>query len=384
MGTELDATAHWAGLFAAQLNVSVRRGRLTALTDSLSTTLRVAAPLVLLAFGALGVIHGTMSLGSTLALLALAQGVLTPLSSVVNVAGQFQLLGSYIERLDDVLTAPREQTLGTLPPAPQVRGGIQLNSVSFRYQSSAPEVVRNVSVTIEPGQFVAIVGCSGSGKSTLANLLLGLYRPLRGQILFDGINITEVEARSLRRQLGIVNQRPYLFAGTIRANIAASDPTLSLEHIVAAARSASIHDEIARLPMGYQTLLSDGGGSLSGGQRQRLALARALARRPAILVLDEATSSLDSLAERAVQRELEGLGCTRIVIAHRLSTIREADLILVMRNGELVEQGAHDQLVARCGHYAELVAGQALVDSAASPPSQRQRPELVPVEPNRR
>ena len=383
MGTELDATARWAGLFAAQLNLSVRRGRLAALTESLSTALRVASPLVLLAFGALGVIHGRMSLGSTLALLALAQGVLTPLSSIVSVAGQFQLLGSYIERLDDVLRAPREQTPGTWPRAPELRGGIRLDGVSFQYHPSAAEVVRNVSVTIEPGQFVAVVGCSGSGKSTLASLLLGLYRPTRGQILFDGINIADVEVRSLRRQLGTVNQRPFLFAGSIRANIAASDPTLTLEHIVEAARRASIHDDIARLPLGYETPLSEGGGSLSGGQRQRVALARALARRPAILLLDEATSALDSLSERAVQRELERMGCTRIVIAHRLSTIREADVILVMRDGELVEQGTHEQLVASCGHYAELVAGQVLGDGAALPPTQRQRPALVPVEPNR-
>ena len=218
--------------------------------------------------------------------------------------------------------------------------------------------VRDVSVDVQAGDFVAIVGRSGSGKSTLANLLLGLYPPDSGHIQYDGADLETIDLRSLRQQVGIVNQRGYLFGTSIRANIAMSDPQLPLQEVVAAATLAQIHDEIHAMPMGYDTVLLDGGASLSGGQRQRVALARALVRRPAILLLDEATSALDAVTERAVLEQLAKLPCTRIVIAHRLSTIREADLILVMEDGRVVEQGTHAELVLASGAYARLIAAQ--------------------------
>jgi ABC-type multidrug transport system fused ATPase/permease subunit len=219
-------------------------------------------------------------------------------------------------------------------------------------------VVDDVSVKIEPKQFVAIVGRSGSGKSTVANLILGLYKPLGGRILFDGHDMNEVDLRALRQQLGIVNQKLSLFGATIRDNIALSDPTLSLEDVAAAAKLACVHDDIVAMPLGYSTPLVDGGGSISGGQKQRLALARALVRRPAILLLDEATSALDALTEAQVQKSLDELQCTRIVIAHRLSTIRRADVILVVEKGQVIESGDHESLVANGGFYAQLVATQ--------------------------
>ncbi|PYQ59174.1 MAG: lantibiotic ABC transporter permease, partial [Acidobacteria bacterium] len=180
-----------------------------------------------------------------------------------------------------------------------------------------------------------LVGRSGAGKSTLASLLVGLYPPTEGRILFDGIDLAELEFRSVRRQVGVVPQHPYLFGSSIRGNVTLSDPSLPLSRAVEAAKLAHIHDDIVVMPMGYETILADGGASLSGGQRQRLALARALVHRPAILLLDEATSALDTKTEREIQRELEALRATRIVIAHRLSTIRHADLILVMDDGRL-------------------------------------------------
>jgi ATP-binding cassette subfamily B protein len=219
-------------------------------------------------------------------------------------------------------------------------------------------VVREVSLDIRPGQHVGIVGRSGSGKSTLAHLLLGLYDPTSGRILFDGTDLAQLEARSVRRQLGIVTQRPYLFASSIRENIALTDPSLPLDAVVEAAKLACVHDDIATMPMGYDTVLLDGGSSLSGGQHQRIALARALVHRPSILLLDEATSELDTITEQTVYENLSALSCTTIVIAHRLSTIAGADLILVMDDGRIVEHGTHEELSALGGTYRKLIDAQ--------------------------
>jgi ABC-type bacteriocin/lantibiotic exporter with double-glycine peptidase domain len=185
-----------------------------------------------------------------------------------------------------------------------------------------------------------------------------MYPPTSGRILFDGSDLAGLELKSLRRQIGIVTQRPYLFGATIRQNIALSDPEMPHEMVVDAAKLACIHDEIVAMPMGYETPLVDGGASLSGGQQQRIALARALAHRPTILLLDEATSDLDSVTERMVHHNLSTLGCTRIVIAHRLSTIADADLILVMEKGRIVQRGTHDELMALPGAYSEQVMAQ--------------------------
>ena len=358
MGAEPRAVEHWSGLFVDTLNVALERGRLQAWVEALTGTLRLASPLVVLLVGAGMVLGGSLSLGTMLALGALAVGFLTPLADLVGTASQLQLLGSYVERLDDVLRAEPEQDRARVHRAPAITGRIELDRVSFRYGPLAPPAVQGVSLCIEPGQLVAVVGRSGSGKSTLASLLVGLYRPTEGRVAFDDHDLAELELSSLRSQLGIVTQRPYLFGASVRANIALADPSQPLERVVEAARLAQIHDDIAAMGMGYETVLSDGGASLSGGQRQRLALARALVRRPAVLVLDEATSALDAIAERQVQHSLASLRCTRVVIAHRLSTIRDADVILVMDGGRLVEQGTHDVLLRQEGAYAALVAAQ--------------------------
>ncbi len=357
-GAEHRSVEQWSHLYVDVLNVSLARGRLQAFVDSILSALGTASPLVILIWGGVQVLDGHLTLGTMLALNALAAGFLTPLSTLITNAFQFQLLGSYMDRLEDVLETPREQDPATVKPSARLKGGIKLENVSFRYGPHAPLAVENVSIDVPPGRFVALVGRSGAGKSTLASLLVGLYPPSEGRILFDGVDLAELEFRSVRRQVGVVPQHPYLFGTSIRANITLADPTLPLSRAVEAGKLAHIHDDIMAMPMGYETIMADGGASLSGGQRQRLALARALVHRPAILLLDEATSSLDTRTERAIQGELSALRATRIVIAHRLSTIRDADLILVMDGGRLVEQGKHDELIALGGVYAALVAAQ--------------------------
>ena len=359
-GAEQRSVERWANLFAAEVNASLARGRLSATVDAVMAGLRMASPLAILAFGTAQVLAGKLSVGTMLALSVLAVGFLEPLAQLVSTGVQLQLLSSYMARINDVLDTPREQHGRNVVAANALTGHIEARSISFRYSPLAPLVVNDVSLTIHAGQRVAIVGRSGSGKSTLAHLLLGLYEPDSGQVLYDGSDLAALEAHSVRQQIGIVTQSAYVFGSTIRENIALVEPGSRLEDVERAARLACIHDDIVRMPMGYETVLADGGASLSGGQRQRVGIARALLRLPRIVLMDEATSALDALTERQVYRNLDDLkDCTIIVIAHRLNTIAGADLILVMDGGKLVETGTHTDLMVRRGVYCTLVQDQA-------------------------
>jgi ABC-type bacteriocin/lantibiotic exporter with double-glycine peptidase domain len=357
-GAEHRAAERWGGLYVEQVNVALTRGRVNATVEAAMGTLRFGSPLAVLLVGGIQVVNGTLSLGTMLAAAALGAGFLEPLSALVGTGLQLQLIGSYMERINDVLDTPREQEGEAVRSAPPLQGRVTADRVSFAYGSTAPLVVRDVSVDIPPGQHIGIVGRSGSGKSTLAHLLLGLYPPREGHVRFDGIDLGELDVRSLRRQFGIVTQRPYLFGVSVRENIALTDPSLPLDAVMDAARLAGIHDDIEAMPMKYETPLLDGGSSLSGGQHQRIALARALVNRPAILLLDEATSELDTITEQRVYQNLASLQCTTIVIAHRLSTISNADLILGMEGGSIVERGDHRELMAAGSLYSQLVSSQ--------------------------
>ncbi|MFQ5599660.1 MAG: peptidase domain-containing ABC transporter [Candidatus Krumholzibacteriia bacterium] len=357
-GAERRAIEHWSNLLVDVTNVSIARGRLNAVVQSTLGALATASPLILLGYGGYLVLQGDLSLGTMLAMNALAAGFLGPLSSLVSTALQFQTLSSYLDRVEDILEKQPEQDASRVRPAPKLSGKIALEGVSFRYAELSPWALQDVCVEFEPGMTVAIVGRSGSGKSTLARLLVGLYRAPTGEILFDDQSLDGFDVGSIRRQIGFVPQVPFLFATSIRNNIAITDPDVPLPSIQHAAEMAHIHHEIMEMPLGYDTPITAGGASLAGGQRQRIALARALMGHPSILVLDEATSHLDALAEARVHENLEKLPATRILIAHRLSTVVDADLILVMDQGRIVERGRHDELLGLGGLYAKLIRSQ--------------------------
>ncbi len=249
---------------------------------------------------------------------------------------------------------------------PSFRGHIRFEQVTFRYHTASDvNVPENLSFEVKPGQMVALVGRSGSGKTTVAKLVLGLYTPTDGKISIDGQDLTGLSLASLRQQIGVVDQDSFLFGSTIRENISLAHPEATLEEIIEAARLAEADEFIKKLPMGYETQIGEGGGMLSGGQRQRLAIARALLGNPPLLIFDEATSHLDSESERIIQRNLNTIlkNRTTLVIAHRLSTVRQADQILVLDRGVLVESGTHEELMAERGHYFYLNQQQLTINN---------------------
>jgi ATP-binding cassette subfamily C protein len=239
----------------------------------------------------------------------------------------------------------------------KLTGQIEVSRVTFRYKADTPLVLRDVSIDILPGQFVAVVGASGCGKSTLFRMLLGFEAPEAGAIYFDGQDLSGLDIQAVRRQIGVVLQSSRPVSGSIFNNIVGSAP-LSVEDAWAAARLAGFAADIERMPMGMHTHIGDGGGSISGGQRQRLMIARAIVGRPRILLFDEATSALDNQTQAVVSRSLESLQATRVVIAHRLSTIIRADNIFVMDKGAVVDSGTYDELVGRQGIFRDLAKRQ--------------------------
>ena len=242
----------------------------------------------------------------------------------------------------------------------KLSGGVELNNVYFRYSENSPYIVNDLSIKIRAGEYVAIVGKTGCGKSTLMRLLLGFEKPEKGAVFYDGKDLNRLDLCSLRRNIGSLIQSGGLFQGDIFSNIIISAPHLTLDDAWEAAEIAGIADDIRAMPMGMQTLISEGQGGISGGQKQRLMIARAVAPKPKILMFDEATSALDNKTQKQVSEALDGMGCTRIVIAHRLSTIRHCDRILVLDGGKITEEGSYDELIAQNGYFAELVERQRL------------------------
>ncbi|MBG1265065.1 peptidase domain-containing ABC transporter [Nostoc sp. WHI] len=357
----IEQTVRWRweellnDLVKKAFNAQIIGNRLQIISGVIQTFVNTS----LLWYGASQVINGELTIGQLVAFNMLVGNVLSPFQRLSMLWNELQEIVISTERINDVLEAEPEEDLETKPRKSlgKLQGNIRFHNVTFRYHSeSNTNVLENLNFEIQPEQMVAVVGRSGSGKTTLSKLILGLYPPTNGKVLIDGYDITSVSLRSLRSQVGVVDQDTFLFGGTIRENIAIAHPDASTDEIIQAAKYAGADDFIQKLPMGYESQIGEGGGMLSGGQRQRLAIARALLGNPRLLLFDEATSHLDSESERIIQNNLKTIlkGRTSVIIAHRLSTVRNADLILVLDQGVLVESGTHDELIAKKGHYYYL------------------------------
>jgi subfamily B ATP-binding cassette protein HlyB/CyaB len=313
-------------------------------------------------FGARLVIAGQLSVGELIAFNMLAGRVAQPVLRLAQVWQDFHQARVSIDRLGDILNTVPEPTFNTGRAAlPPIRGEVTFDHVGFRYRVDGAKVLEGISLKVAPGQVVGIVGPSGSGKSTLTKLVQRLYVPESGRILIDGVDLTVADVSWLRRQIGAVLQESVLFNRSIRDNIALADPGMSMERVLASADLAGAHEFILGLPDGYNTVVGERGASLSGGQRQRIAIARALVTNPRILIFDEATSALDYESESVIQRNMRRIssGRTVFIIAHRLSAVRNADRILTIEGGRLVEDGTHDELIKTAGRYATLHQMQA-------------------------
>lgn len=287
------------------------------------------------------------------------------------ISGAFMSLSGVALDIADIkpilhMVKPIMETLPEVSEGKQVisklRGTIEINNVSFRYNDNMPNVIENLTLKIHPGQYVAIVGKTGCGKSTLMRLLLGFEKPQKGAIYYDGRDLNTIDLKSLRKKIGVVMQEGKLFQGDIYSNIAISAPNLTIDEAWEAAELTGIAEDIRNMPMGMHTIISEDSKGISGGQRQRLVIARAIASKPKILMFDEATSALDNLAQKKVSESLDALKCTKIVIAHRLSTIKQCDRIIVLDKGHIIEDGTYEELIARGEYFAKLVARQRLDD----------------------
>ncbi|MFE2636435.1 NHLP family bacteriocin export ABC transporter peptidase/permease/ATPase subunit [Streptomyces scopuliridis] len=359
-GGENGYFRRWAGQHATTLEVQQRLGVPTAVLAVVAPTLATLNSALILWIGGLRAVEGHISIGLLVAFQALVTRFTAPITRLNAVAGRVQDFAADVARLKDVESFPADELYTRTAPddanTRRLAGHVHLEDISFGYSPLDAPLLKDFSLTVGPGRQVALVGGSGSGKSTVSRLISGLYRPWEGTIRIDGQRLEDISRGALAASVSFVDQDVFLFEGTVRDNVALWDPSIPDEAVVAALKDAALYDDvIVRRPGGIHSRVEQDGRNFSGGQRQRLEIARALVRRPSILVLDEVTSALDALTERLVIDNLRRRGCACVVIAHRLSTVRDSDEIVVLDHGSIVERGRHEDLVAAGGPYAELV-----------------------------
>ncbi|MCH5194467.1 MAG: NHLP bacteriocin export ABC transporter permease/ATPase subunit [Oscillospiraceae bacterium] len=352
-GAEKRVFARWGKLYASQARMTYNPPAFIKYNSVITTLISLAGTFVMYC---VAVVSG-VSVADYYAFntaYGMVSGAFMSLAGVALTASQIKPI---LDMAKPIMDAVPEISEGK-QVITRLSGGIELNNVSFRYSENMPYVLDDLSLKIRPGQYVAIVGATGCGKSTLMRLMLGFETPQKGAVYYDGKDLASIDLKSLRRMIGTVMQNGKLFQGDIYSNIIIAAPRLTIDEAWEAAELAGIAEDIRRMPMGMHTMISEGSGGISGGQRQRLMIARAIAPKPKILMFDEATSALDNLTQKKVSESLDGLKCTRIVIAHRLSTIKQCDRIIYLEKGHIVEDGTYEELIAKKGKFAELVARQ--------------------------
>ena len=354
-GSEKRAFARWGKLYAEEAKLQYNPPAFIKYNPVISTAVSLLGTIVMYGIA----VHSKVSVSEYFAFnsaYGMVSGAFMALSGIaVQVAQIRPILDMARPILETEPEVAEEKTV-----VDRLVGGVEVSNVSFRYSESMPLVLDNLSLRIDPGQYVAIVGQTGCGKSTLMRILLGFEKPQKGAVYYDGKDTDKLDLKSLRRNIGTVMQNGKLFSGDIYSNIVISAPWLTIDDAWEAAEKAGMAEDIRNMPMGMFTIISEGQGGISGGQRQRLMIARAIAPKPKILMFDEATSALDNITQKTVSESLDALNVTRIVIAHRLSTIKNCNRIIVMDKGHIIEDGTYDELIAKNGYFAELVERQKL------------------------
>ena len=353
-GCEKEVYDKWNNCFKKQMLAMKKKGRFMAFTSSTLAAMQFIIPLLLL-FVALRLTSvGSISVGAVFSIYIVSQGFYSPIVSGISIINEIIYANAYFKRIYEVFQTNSEKHLEDGILNFNLTGKIEVKNVRFRYNEQGKEILKNISFDVHPGEFVAIVGETASEKSTMISLLSGMEELTQGEILYDGHSIKNLNIRELRKKIGIVSQNNYLFNESIEENLLLGINIKSKRDMIEACVKAAVYNDIQNMPMQFATVLSENAQNISGGQRQRIAFARAIINKPSILILDEATSALDNLTEKEIQENLNEMKCTRIVIAHRLSTIEKADKILVMKNGEIIDQGTHSELLDKCDVYKTL------------------------------